>query len=227
MRRLHVLLGVQSLLLILATVNRLWSATDVEVLQGSLRVVDVVNLLVLAPATALVLYLLLEHVLGEVPGRARRALRVAFVAALYLFALSYGMHEPADFIHARFCGGREVSALCRAVAYHDDGLSHGLFFAGLAGIDAVLLLAQAATTTMGVVVRARDLALVLANASVVAAAIVANLGFEAIGLDLVMVAGVAGLSLFLLRRSGGRALIAYFAWAYLAGLAGTVAAQAG
>lgn len=72
MRRLHVLLGVQSLVLILASVNRLWSGTDVEVLQGSLRVVDVINLLVLAPANALVLYLLLEHVLGDVsPGPAR------------------------------------------------------------------------------------------------------------------------------------------------------------
>ncbi len=227
MRRLHLLLGVQSLLLILGTVNRLWSGTDVEVLEGSRRVVDVVNLLVLTPATALVLYLLLEHVLGDVSRPARRALRVAFVAALYLFAFSYGMHEPADFLHARFCGGRDAGALCKAVAYHDDEFSHGLFFVGLAGLDVVLLLAQAATTTMGVGLRARDLALVLANASVVAAAIVANLGFETIGLDLVMVAAVAALSLVLLRRSGLRALIAYFGWAYLAGLGGTLAAQAG
>jgi hypothetical protein len=34
--------------------------------HGSLRAVDVVNLLVLAPVSALVLYLLLEHVLGDV-----------------------------------------------------------------------------------------------------------------------------------------------------------------
>lgn len=147
--------------------------------------------------------------------------------ALYLFALSYGMHEPADFLHARFCGAGDAGGLCEAVAYHDDELSHGLFFVGLAGIDAVLLLAQAATTSFGASLRGRDLALVLANASVVAAAIVANLGFESIGLDLVMVAAVAALALLLLRRSGARALIAYFAWAYLAGLAGTVAAQAG
>jgi hypothetical protein len=55
-RRLQLLLGAQSLLLILASVNRIWSATDAEVLpHGSLRAVDVVNLLVLAPVSALVL----------------------------------------------------------------------------------------------------------------------------------------------------------------------------
>jgi hypothetical protein len=222
-RRLQVLLGAESVLLVLASVNRLWDATDAEVLpHGSLRVVDVVNLMVLAPASALVLYLLLEHVLGDLPRRARRRLRFAFVAALYLFAASYGMHEPADFIHAEFCG-REDGALCESVAYHDDELSHGLFFAGLAGMDAVLLLAQAGTRTLGAHLSARERAIVLANASVVAVAIVANLGFEAIGLDLIVVAAVGALALYLASRRGARALIVYFAWAYLTGLIGTVA----
>jgi hypothetical protein len=72
-RRLQVLLGAESVLLVLASVNRLWDATDAEVLpHGSLRVVDVVNLMVLAPASALVLYLLLEHVLGDLPRRPDR-----------------------------------------------------------------------------------------------------------------------------------------------------------
>jgi pimeloyl-ACP methyl ester carboxylesterase len=140
MRRLHVLLTAQSALLVLASINRLWDATDARVLpHGSLRIVDVVNLLVLAPASALVLYLMLEHGLGDLSQRARRRLRLAFLAALYLFAASYGMHEPADFVHAEFCGGREHGALCESVGYHDDELSHGLFFVGLAGMDAVLL----------------------------------------------------------------------------------------
>ena len=40
MRRLHALLAVQSLLLVLASVNRLWSATDVAVLpDDALRLV--------------------------------------------------------------------------------------------------------------------------------------------------------------------------------------------
>src|SRR3712207_427992 len=96
-RRLHLLLGFQSLILLLASVNRLWSGTDAPVLAyESLRVVDLVNLLVLVPASALAFYMLLEHLLPDVSRPARRALRVAFVAALYVFAISYGIHEPAD-----------------------------------------------------------------------------------------------------------------------------------
>jgi hypothetical protein len=84
------------------------------------------------------------------------------------------MHEPADFVHAELWGGREQGALCESVGYHDDALSHGLFFLGLAGMDAVLLLAQAGASSLGTQLASRDLALVLANASVVAIAIVAN-----------------------------------------------------
>lgn len=80
--RLHVLLLMQSLLLVPASVNRLWSATDVYVLpHDALRLDDLLNLLVLSPTSVLAFYLLLEHMLPGVPKRARRALRVAFVAA--------------------------------------------------------------------------------------------------------------------------------------------------
>jgi hypothetical protein len=227
LRPVHLLLAAQSAVLVLASVNRLWDATDADGLpNGSLRVVDVLNLFVLAPASALILYLLLERVLADVPSRARRRLRLAFVGAVYLFALSYGMHEPADFVHAEFCGGANGGgALCDAVEYHDDELSHFVFFVGLAGMNAVLLLAQAASTGVGVAMARRDRTLVLANASIIALAIVANLGFEAIGLDLFVVAAVAGLAFWLLRGYGQRALIVYFAWAYGVGLAVTLAVR--
>jgi hypothetical protein len=215
LRRLHLLLAVQSGLLILASVNRLWDATDVPVLpHEALRLVDVLNLLVLAPASLLAFHLLLEHVLTGASARARRALRFAFLAAAYLFAASYGMHEAADYLHARFCPGDET--LCGIVAYQDDQLSHLLFFAGFAGIAATLLAAQSvvpaiATTT-------RDRALIIANATLVAAAIVANLGFEEIGLDLFVVAAVALLAVVLWLRRGPRPLILYYASAYTVGL---------
>jgi hypothetical protein len=226
-RRLHRLLAAQSLILVLASVNRLWSGTDAQVLpQGSLRVVDVVNLFVLVPASALAFYLLLEHLLPDLSPRGRRALRVAFVAALYLFAVSYGMHEPADYLNARFCAHGEGGALCDIVDYQDDQLAHFLYFAGLLGIDVVLLVAQAKAATLGTDLSTRDRALVLVNASLVALVIVANLAFEAIGIDLIVVAAVAALALYLLRRCGPRALLLYFAWAYGAGLAVTLAAKA-
>jgi hypothetical protein len=218
-RRLHVLVGVQSLVLVLASANRLSSVGDAAVLpHESLRVVELLNLLVLPPVSALAFYLLLEHLLGGVAPGVRRALRLAFLAALYLFAMSYGMHEPANYVHDRFCGG-DGGQLCQVIDYHDDGLSHLLFFAGFAGIAAVLLIAQAVATGAAVTpLQGRDRALVLANASLIAGAIVANLGFEAIGLDLLVVALVAALSLALVVRAGPRPVIVYFAWAYVLGL---------
>ena len=225
LRRIHLLLTAQSVVLVLASINRLWSATDAEILPGeALRVVDVMNLLVLAPASALLFLLLLEHVLAGAAGQSHAVLRVAFAGALYLFAASYGMHEPADYLNQRFCGGDGDPALCAIVAYQDDELSHSLYFAGLIGISTVLLLAQSAST-IGVLPTGRDLRAVLANASLVAAAIVANLGFEEIGLDLVVVAAVAVTATVLLLRRGPRALTVYFAAGYGAGLLLTIAVK--
>jgi hypothetical protein len=215
LRRLHLLLGFQSLLLILASVNRLWDATDVAILPDeALRLVDVLNLLVLAPASLLAFHLLLEHVLAGATPKARRALRFAFIAAAYLFAASYGMHEAADYLHARFCPGDDT--LCGIVIYQDDELSHLLFFAGFAGIAATLLAAQAVAPAIASTTK--DRVLLLANAALVAAAIVANLGFEEIGLDLFVVAAVAILAIVLWLRRGPRPLILYYASAYTVGL---------
>jgi hypothetical protein len=213
MKRIHLLLGAQSLILVVASVNRLWDGTDVAVLpHGALRLVDVLNLLVLAPAGLLVFHALLEQL------EPSRWLRLGFVAAAYLFAASYGMHEAADYLNARFCPGD--AQLCAIVGYQDDELSHLLFFAGFAGIAVVLLAAQARVSEA---TSAKDRALVLANAALVAAAIVANLGFEEIGLDLIVVAAVALLAIALWLRHGPRPLILYFGSAYTAGLAVTAA----
>jgi hypothetical protein len=65
---------------------------------------------------------------------------------------------------------------------------------------------------------AKDRAFLLANAALVAAAIVANLGFEKIGLDLFVVAAVAILAVVLWLRRGPRPLILCYASAYTVGL---------
>jgi FtsH-binding integral membrane protein len=61
-------------------------------------------------------------------------------------------------------------------------------------------------------------ALIAVNAALVAGAIVANLSFEEIGLDLFVVAAVAVLALALWLRRGPRPLILYFGSSYTAGL---------
>jgi hypothetical protein len=217
-RRLHALLSAQSVLLVLASINRLWSATDVPVLpHGSLRIVELLNLFVLPPLSVFVFWVMLEDF------RPSRRLRFWFLAAVYLFALSYGMHEPTNYLHTRFCSGTGGS-LCSIIAYQDDQLSHFVFFVGFAGIDAVLLFAQAGFGGARVV--GRDHVWVGVNAALVAAAIVANLGFEEIGLDLVCVAAVAALSLWLWRRVGALPLVVYFGSSYVVGLVATVLIKA-
>ena len=140
-------------------------------------------------------------------------LNLLVIAPAGLLAASYGMHEAADYLNARFCPGD--AELCAIVGYQDDELSHLLFFAGFTGIAAVLPAAQATVATTA---RRKDRALILANASLVAAAIVANLSFEEIGLDLIVVAAVAAGAIALWLRLGPRPLILYFAASYTAGL---------
>jgi hypothetical protein len=224
-RRLLLLLGVQSLLLVLTSINRLSDVTAAPLLPNEgLRGVELVNLLVLPPVSALGWYLVLEHVLARgADRRLRRRLRLAFAAALYLFALSYGMHEPANYLSERFCQGAGGDGLCAAIAYQDDELSHLLFFAGFAGIQAVLLAAQAAVAGATAALRGGERVLLLANAGLVAAAIVANLAFEEIGLDLAVIAALAAGATWLLRRHGPAPLLVYFAAANLGGLVVTAA----
>ena len=167
---------------------------------------------------------MLEHLLPRgADRRARWRLRLAFAAALYLFALSYGMHEPANHLSERFCDGAGGDGLCAALAYQDDQLSHFLFFAGFTGIQAVLLVAQAAVAAATPALTTRERTVLLANAVLVAAAIVANLAFEEIGLDLAVVAVLAAAATWLLRRRGPTPVLVYFAAANVAGLVVTAA----
>jgi hypothetical protein len=69
----------------------------------------------------------------------------------------------------------------------------------------------------------RDRTLILANAALVAAAIVASLGFEEIGLDLIVIVLLAALSEVLLRATAADPVLRR---AYVAGLRVTLAVRA-
>ena len=64
----------------------------------------------------------------------------------------------------------------------------------------------------------RDTAVLILNALFVALGIFANLGFEALGLDLYVVLGLAVLAGWLLWRNGRQPLLVYYAVAYGVGL---------
>ena len=219
--RLHWLLSVQTVVILLGSLNRLGSWTLGYVAANEfLRWVDLHNMLTLPLISVTAFYLLkLEIERGErrSNGRLPVLLNLAFIIGLYLFAASYGSHETTNYLHARFCPAGDTTDLCRIVIFNDDDFSHWLFFAGFVLINGALMLLQVVFPIRDAV-GWRDTAVLTLNGLFVALGIFANLGFEAIGLDLVVVLGLAVLSGWLLWRNGRQPLLVYYAVAYGVGL---------
>jgi len=229
MKRIHALLGVQSLVAILVSINRLGAWTLGYVLPNEfLRWVDFNNMLVLSLISVVASYLLKKTIEYDSPqreGKAHIAWNLVFIVGLYLLAASYGDHEVTNYLHARFCATDITSDLCRIVIFNDDEFSHWIFFTGFIMINAALLFLQTVFPHRGEVTTG-DISLLVANAAFLAAGIFANLGFEEIGLDLYVVALLAILSVYLLWRRGRQPMFVYYTVAYWLGLVGSVIAQA-
>jgi hypothetical protein len=216
---LHWLLGGQSLIVVLLSVNRLSSLTLGYALpQEGLRWVDLTNMLVWPLASAALSYLTLRWVERRRDSRWWHGM--LFVVSVYLLAAGYGNHEVTNYLHVRFCLGDAPAVpepLCRIIVYNDDDFSHLVFFAGFVGVNLALMLAQAAHPLPGRLAL-RDAMLLAFNAGFVALAVFANLAFEDTGLDLPVVVLVALLAAWLLLRAWQRGesvpMVAYSLMAY-------------
>lgn len=225
LRRIHLLLGIQSLVVILVSVNRLSTLTTGYVAENEfLRWVDLNNMLVLPLISTVAFYLLINDL--ETQERPRRGavlwLNLAFIVGVYLLAASYGDHEVTNYLHARFCSPDDGSALCRIVIFNDDEFSHWVFFAGFVLVNIAVMLYQLVFPHAGTLGRG-DAALLILNGAFIGAGIFANLAFEVIGLDLYVVAFLAAFSIGLLWRRGKQPLFVYYSVAYGLGLAATFA----
>lgn len=229
MKRIHVLLSVQSLLAILVSINRLGPWTLRYVLPNEfLRWVDFNNMLVLPLISLTALYLLkktieYDSLLRE--GRAHVAWNLVFIAGLYLTAVSYGDHEVTNYLHQRFCMEDTTSDLCRIVIFNDDEFSHWVFFTGFVMVNAAVIFLQVIFPHRGDL-SGKDIALLLINSLFLGLGVLANLGFEEIGLDLYVVAFLALLSAYLLWKKGKQPMFVYYTAAYWLGLVGSLIAQA-
>ncbi|MGE5641963.1 MAG: hypothetical protein ACM3Y8_03035, partial [Byssovorax cruenta] len=221
MKRIHTLLGIQSLVGILVSINRLGTWTLGYVLPNQfLRWVDFNNMLVLSLISLVALYLLKKTIEYDSPareGRAHTAWNLVFIIGLYLTAASYGDHEVTNYLHQRFCTADATSDLCRIIIFNDDEFSHWVFFSGFVMVNAAILSLQNIFPYRGNLTTA-DLALLALNALFLAAAVLANLGFEEIGLDLYVVALLAFISTYLLWRGGRQPMFLYYTIAYWLGL---------
>lgn len=228
MNRIHILLGVQSLLGILVSINRLGTWTLGYVLPNEfLRWVDFNNMLVLSLISLVALYLLKKTLEYDSPareGRAHTTWNLVFIIGLYLTAVSYGDHEVTNYLHQRFCATDTTSDLCRIVIFNDDEFSHWVFFTGFVMVNAAILFLQNLFPNR-VNISGTDIMLLALNALFLGAAVLANLGFEEIGLDLYVVAALAIISAFLLWRRGRQPMFIYYTIAYWLGLAGSLVVQ--
>jgi hypothetical protein len=229
MKRIHALLGVQSLVGILVSINRLGTWTLGYVLPNEfLRWVDFNNMLVLSLISLVALYLLKKTIEYNSPareGRAHMAWNLVFIIGLYLTAASYGNHEVTNYLHQRFCATDTTSDLCRIVIFNDDEFSHWVFFSGFVMVNAAILFLQNLFPYREKI-SSTDIALLALNALFLGAAVLANLGFEEIGLDLYVVALLALISAYLLWKRGRQPMFIYYTIAYWLGLIGSVVAQA-
>jgi len=223
---MHALLGVQTLVIILVSINRLGSLTTGYVAPNEfLRWVDLINMLVLPLISAVAFHLLkrrLAYPSAAYEGRAHTLLGVMFIIGLYLLAASYGAHEVTNYLHARFCNDGQTDALCSIIIYNDDEFSHHVFFAGFVLMNAAVLITQALFPHPGKL-SASDIALLVLNGLFIGLGIFANLAFEEIGLDLYVVALLAVLAVAMLIRTRNQPqpMFIYYTTAYVLGLAGT------
>src|SRR5512134_12659 len=220
MQRIHTLLGIQSLVAILVSINRLGTWTLGYVLSNEfLRWVDFNNMLVLPLISVVASYLLKKTIEYDSPQRESKphiAWNLVFIVGLYLLAASYGDHEVTNYLHQRFCATDTTSDLCRIVIFNDDEFSHWIFFTGFVMGNAAILFIQNLFPHREKIT-SRDIALIALNALFLGAGILANLGFEEIGLDLYIVALLALASVYLLWRRGRQPMFIYYTIAYWIG----------
>ncbi len=222
--RLHALLAVQSVVIILISVNRKTNLTAGYVAPNEfLRWVDLNNMLILPLISMVAFYLLKKQLEYDSPareGHRHLALNLTFIIGVYLLAASYGNHEVTNYLHLRFCPDGDSGALCRIIIFNDDEFSHWVFFTGFVLVNASLMLMQIVFPHRGQLA-GKDRGLLVLNGLFIGLGIFANLAFETIGLDLYIIALLAVLALGLLWRRGAQPLLIYYVTAYGLGLIAT------
>lgn len=146
---IHALLFLQTLVVILGSVNRLGPWTLGYVAPNEfLRWVDLFNMLpipMLSIAVSGALFYILAYNNGRHYGGWHKVLGMLFLLAVYGFGASYGNHEVTNYLNSRFCIATPLpdgEDLCRIVVYNDDEFSHYLFFVAFVAINSILMVMQ-------------------------------------------------------------------------------------
>lgn len=228
LRTLHGLLAVQSIVIVLLSVNRLSNLTLGYVAPNEfLRWYDLNNMLILPLISVIAFYVLKKHLEtwgAPTKPRIQMALNIAFIVGIYLLAASYGDHEVTNYLNTRYCipepDAGMPDQLCEIISFNDDEFSHWVFFAGFVLINAALMLYQMVFPHQGDL-GVGDRVLLVINALFIAAGIFANLAFEEIGLDLYVVALLAGMAIMLWWQNRNQPMLLYYMVAFALSLVAT------
>lgn len=225
MKRLHWLLGIQSISIILLSINRLSSWTLGYISDNQfLRWVEWNNMFIFPVLSILSFYMIKKELEKDrKQGKLQIFLGVIFLLAVYLLGVSYGIHEVTNYLHSRYCIEGELSRMCSIIVFNDDDFSHWLFFIGFILLNSSLMLIQVLNPIKEKLSKL-DLGLLCFNGLFIAVGIFSNLGFEEIGFDLYIVIVLAVMSIFLLfkNKANSQPLIVYYAVAFSIGAIATI-----
>ena len=190
MKRLHILFSLNSLLVVLVSIER-FSFTTRVLLQpyDFLRLHEAIQMTVLILATAILPFFLLKEVTGDFSllakgKRGNLLLGALFIAGIYLYASGNAFHELASFMLNQYCNVTAVSGtLCQGLFFNDYYTGNVLYFVGAFLFTIVLILLEVSQPRFEMT--RRDLWLLLPNCMLYALAIVAYAGFDRVLVGLV------------------------------------------
>ncbi|GAA3478280.1 hypothetical protein [Streptomyces yanii] len=220
--RLHLLLTLDSLVVVLVSVNRKADGTLALLADNQfLRLVEAGNMF-LGLCAVLLYYLVSAHLVDDSPRRRRGAsfaLGGLFTAGVYVYALGLGDHEITNYLHGRFCSD-SLPAICRVVAFNDDVFSDAFFVTRFTLLNTTVMLTQSLFPTDRAP-RPWDNVLITVNALFIGAGITADPAFEKAGFDPFVVGATAVLALTLLSFSPRQPVLRYYGIAYTTGILAT------
>jgi hypothetical protein len=213
---------VQSILLVLASINRLTDLTAGYAAPNQfLPWRAVIDMLVLPLASVIAIDLLRRTIRTDSLARGERAdtmLGLTFTVGVYLLAAGYGNHEVTNYLRLRYCP-EPTDQLCTIIIYNDNHFSHMVFFTGFVLVATSVMLLPVLFPLPPVT--GWQVVPLGINAAVIGAAMFANLAFEEVGIDLAVVAVLALIAAALWWRHPREPLFVYYALAWWSGLLAT------
>lgn len=188
MKRLNLLFGLTSLVVVLISVERFSFTTKVLLQPDSfLRLHELVQMTILILASALLPFFILKEITNNfetLKTRKGMILGTLFIAGIYFYATGNGLHELASFQFNHFCDTKHfTSELCKSMFFNDYYTGNMLYFIGAFFMNMSLVLLELVKPRLRMT--RKDIAPVVINSLIYALAIFAYSGFDRVLVGLI------------------------------------------